>query len=366
MFDERSGLSTTAITELLIIWTVVAFATELPTGVLADRYPRRYLLAAASALEAATYVLWLIEPSYGGYAAGFAVWGVAYSLSSGCLQAYLYDELDGLGESTRFTAIFTRSGSMASAGMVAGFSIAAVLGGQRYDLLLWLSIGFSLFAALVTLRLPVERIRHHEDILPGVKTLRSAMEEVRRSRPLKVLVAGGALTGGLLGAVEEYVPLYYQMVGVPVKWIPHLLVVGLVASTVLAWYAVGFERFPGWFAATILAVAAAILLVGTTGGAATATAAMLVFGRVIGLSLLLYQAALQHAIEGTTRATVSSLPSFLAELVALAVFGGYWLVTSTSDDMTAFRVIAVCSLAIGCTLVIGHGFMKRAVGIATG
>lgn len=354
MFNERSGLSTAAISQLFFIWTAVTVLSELPTGVLADRYSRRWLLAAGTGLEGAAYAVWLTQPTYIGYAAGFVLWGIGYSMASGCLEAYLYDELEGLGEADRFTAIYSRANAMSSAGMVAGFSIAAVVGAQQYSLLLKLSIALAVVATAVAIRLPRESIRHHEEFVPGTSTLRRAIAEVRQSPRLMLLVGAGAVVGGLLGSVEEYVPIYYKVVGVPVAWIPHLLVVGLLLSTLLAWYAARFERFPAWFAAFILALGAAVLLIGTTGGVVVAAGAMLIFKRLIGLSLLLYRAALQHQIEGTARATVGSLPSFMAELVALAVFAGYGVITAADGDITAIRLVALACLIAALILLLWH------------
>ena len=56
MLDQ--GLSPLELSWLFIIWSGAAMAFELPTGVLADRFPRRYILIMASIVKAAAFGIW--------------------------------------------------------------------------------------------------------------------------------------------------------------------------------------------------------------------------------------------------------------------------------------------------------------------
>src|SRR4051794_19086871 len=55
-----TGLSTAEISSLLVIWSVTAIVTEVPSGVWADVVSRRRLLALAPLLAAAGFALWVV------------------------------------------------------------------------------------------------------------------------------------------------------------------------------------------------------------------------------------------------------------------------------------------------------------------
>lgn len=60
LFAE-TGLSPAEISSLFAIWSVTGFALEVPSGLWADVYSRRRLLAVAPVLPAAGYALWTLS-----------------------------------------------------------------------------------------------------------------------------------------------------------------------------------------------------------------------------------------------------------------------------------------------------------------
>jgi len=61
-----TGLSGADISALFAIWTTVGILAEVPSGATADRLSRRGALMAASVLQAAGYVLWIVLPGFPG------------------------------------------------------------------------------------------------------------------------------------------------------------------------------------------------------------------------------------------------------------------------------------------------------------
>jgi MFS family permease len=57
-----TGLSGADICALFAIWSTVGILAEVPSGAIADRLSRRGALMAASVLQAAGYVLWIVLP----------------------------------------------------------------------------------------------------------------------------------------------------------------------------------------------------------------------------------------------------------------------------------------------------------------
>lgn len=112
----QHGLSASEISLLFVVWSVTGFALEVPTGVLADRFSRRHVLAIGQVVRAIGYLVWWVAPGFPGYAIGFVCWGAQGALESGAFQALVYDELHtkdetdtysrimGLGEASSWTA----------------------------------------------------------------------------------------------------------------------------------------------------------------------------------------------------------------------------------------------------------------------
>jgi MFS family permease len=71
-----SGLTAGELASLFIIWSVTAFAVEIPSGAWADAFSRRKLVATGAAIRGAGFLIWTIWPTYWGFAIGFVLWGM--------------------------------------------------------------------------------------------------------------------------------------------------------------------------------------------------------------------------------------------------------------------------------------------------
>ncbi len=155
-----AGLSTSQISTLFVIWSVVAFAFEVPSGALADAWSRRGLYAIGEVLTAVGYALWLIWPTFPGFALGFVLWGLGGALSSGTLEALVYDELAAEGRSGDYAKITGRGGTVAILAMLAATLLATpafAVGGYR--LVGIASVATVTLGGLLALSLPQSRSR---------------------------------------------------------------------------------------------------------------------------------------------------------------------------------------------------------------
>src|ERR1700684_453103 len=88
-----AGLTPVQISIVLIAWSATAFTLQIPSGVIADRWSRRHILACAQLARAAGFVVWLFYPHFWGFLVGLVLWGVKSAFTSGTFEALLYDEL---------------------------------------------------------------------------------------------------------------------------------------------------------------------------------------------------------------------------------------------------------------------------------
>ncbi|WP_405152190.1 MFS transporter [Sphaerisporangium sp. NBC_01403] len=255
------GLSAAEISSLFVIWSVTSLALEVPSGLWADVFSRRRLLAIAPILAGCGYTLWTFFPSYTSFALGFVLWGAATALRSGTLQALVYEELARAGASDSYARLTGRSEAVGTtAVMVASGLAAPVLAAGGYLAVGVASVAVTLLTAVAGWSFPESRTASERGE-SYAKVLREGVREVRRAPPVRgalvlVLVLMGA------GSLDEYVPLLAESTGVEASAVP-LLVLLVTAGTALGgWFAGAGTRW----AAPALAVAAGCLAAGAASG----------------------------------------------------------------------------------------------------
>jgi MFS family permease len=316
-------LSATEITGLFALWSIVAFACEVPSGALADSMSRRRLLTIAMLLRAVGFALWIALPDYAGFATGFVLWGIAGSFTSGTEQALVYDELAAIGRAAAYPGLMGRAGTgrwLGNGVAVAAATPLYALGG--YPLVGGVSVAVCLLGAYVAATLPeAPRV---EEAGEGhyLANLRAGLREAAGSRAVRRLLVLGALLAGMW-AVEEYFPLLAGADGVPTGLIPLLLLPQLLIPAAASALAGRFAGLRPLLVGALLTLAALLLAVGAL---VRHPLGLVVIALPLGILVLvevLLDARLQDSIEGTARATVTSVAGVGAEVAAVGLFGAY-------------------------------------------
>jgi hypothetical protein len=302
---------------------VVAFACEVPSGALADAWSRKRLYALGEFLTAAGYAVWLLWPSYPGFALGFVLWGVGGSLGSGALEALVYDELAAEGRAAGYARIAGRAGTIEILAMLAATLLATpAFAAGGYLLVGAASIAVKTLGGLLALRLPENRAEDDgEDDTGYWPTLRSGVREAVRSRRVAWALLIAALVPGF-SALDEYLPLLSREMGAATGTVPLLFAVTALAMA-------GGSALAGRCslrAVPVALTAAAALL--AAGALAPHLAGMVAVSAAFGLlqlSMVLTETRLQEAITGSARSTVLSVSGFAAELCALALYAFFAL-----------------------------------------
>lgn len=347
---------------LFVVWSVTAFAAEVPSGALADLLPRRLVLAASSVLTAAGFALWLLAPTFAGFAAGFVAWGIGGALLSGTWQSLLYDELAARRATHRYAGII---GLGESAGWIASVLAAAVvppllhLGG--YAAVTVASIVVMLLHAALTLALPdpprtgIDPEELDEDdaseapdrtstpdeadeaeeadqadqatTLGGavgeyLATIRAGVHEaVRHPRVARIVLTLSVLTGLL--AFDEYFPLVAAGTGVATDTVPLLMVLAFAGPAIGAAAAGPAARLHPRWPPRLLALAVVVMAAGALSRHPVGFVAVVVGYATAICVKVLAEAQLQDRITGAARATVTSTVGLGSELVAVALFAAY-------------------------------------------
>lgn len=346
-----TGLSGVQIASLFILWSLVSVVAEVPSGALADRIPRRHLLVASGLVRAAGFALWVMLPGYPAFAVGFVLWAMASALSSGTLEALLYDELRALDAADRYPQLRARVGVAALlAELSATLTAVPLLALGGYPLVGAVSVTTCLVQVAVAVMLPPGvSVGGHDGYVSG---LRDGLREAARHRPVRRLVVLAAALAGL-HAIDEFVPLLARGAGAPDTTVPLLVATLSLAAAVGSWVA-------GWMprgAASMLTGAALLVALAALADPLAGSAAMAIWYGAVQLVRVMVDVRLQQSITGDARATVTSVAGVGAELATIVFFAGYGLALDVTSITVLLLVgVTLPSLAIAPALAAGRNW----------
>jgi MFS family permease len=338
MFVAR-GLSVGQISLLFVIWAAVSLAAEIPTGLLADRYSRKNLLAVGQLIRAAGYGLWLIAPTFWGFAGGFALWGIGGAFSSGTFQALLYDELEVAGEQAHYVRIYGRAQSWMLTGDLVATVAAAGAVGFGYTIIVVASVAAVIVAAGVAWSIPEAPKRELIREEHYLRAVRDGLVVAAHNGMVLRVALLAAFLAAIYGSLEEYTPLYFRSAGAPLALVPILVGVLVLVSLVASIAAHRFERlgttaFMGILGISGAALVGAGVLVGVAG-----LGLMMVFFFTIKVLEVIFGGQLQHNISGKLRATTTSVAEFMTGVLSIGVYLAFGAVAARYGTLSAFAVI---------------------------
>ncbi len=216
LFMQSSGASPVEISALLAIWSIAAFVFEVPSGVLADRFDRVWVMAASRMLQAAAFALWWYWPSFPGFALGFVLWGLAGAMWSGTNEAWLFEALHARDAGEQFEPIYAAGSAWASFGICIALASGGLLASSGFGWTILVSSAACLAVAVLTRwwlpTVPRTRAAHDGPRLPP---LRAALADYRANASAREAASALALGLVFFGCFEEYVGLVFDAGGVP-------------------------------------------------------------------------------------------------------------------------------------------------------
>lgn len=324
LFQER-GVDFLRLSWLLAIWGVPVLLMEVPSGVLADLWSRKWTLVIGMVLKGAGFLVWLVRPDFTGFALGFVLWGVQEGMCTGVGEALLYDALAEDGREERFVQFAGGSAFLQRAAVL----LSVLVGGVVYTVSVPLVLGVSAVAMVAAagcvalIREPERRAAGSMAGGPKQQVVRQAVGMALRVPFFLPLVVLGSLAVVVYGVLDEYDFLLAREYGVPVALVGlwgglRFLMEGLGA---LAADRVGAKLglgAPGRLAVW-LGGAGILLVVAMVTGSVYALPLYFLFFFMMSMGEVLFHGWVQHRIESDGRATVSSLVSLVYEALGLGL-----------------------------------------------
>ncbi|MFE4574839.1 MFS transporter [Streptomyces chartreusis] len=346
-----TGMSLWQISSLFALWSITGVLLEVPSGAWADAVSRRRLLWIGPLLTAAGFALWVAVPSYWAFAAGFVLWGAGGALGSGALEALVYDELDRLGAADRYAGVMGRSRAARLFGTVSSIGLAGpVFARGGYAAVGAASFVACLLTAAVATRFPEHRVRVETDDGGWAKTLRTGLAEVRGDRAVRGALLLVPAVAAVWGALDEYTPLLVRDIGVAEATVPYLIMLIWAGVTLGSLLTGPAERLGTTGLAALLAASALALAVGAAARSLAGIALVSLAFAGFQLAEVLADVRLQHRIDESRRATLTSVASLGTELATVVTFGVYALLGTEAAHSTVFAVLAVPYLVTALAL----------------
>lgn len=327
---ERITGSPTLAFALIGIYGVSVFATEIPTGLVADSFGLRSALVVGSLLSAITACLLGAATSFGALAIGQIALATALSLQSGADSAYLfalfpdnklYESLEGSSTSAKYVGLFISS--------VAG-SVLYVLDPRLPFVLSALA---SLLAVACLVKLPVANSVARVDKGRFKVTFRQATAQLQSSHSLLLLLLFAAFSLAALSSIYWSYQFYLESIGVRPELFGTIFAMAFLASSVGAAVAKKVNQTFGYrktFAALGILIGTVAVLMGFVRSGFGA------FFPIITQSISGYMSPtlrilIQQDSQPRTRATLLSIESMLHRIfMSGTVFGMGYLVREYS------------------------------------
>ena len=353
---EQTGVSPLGLSVLLAIWAGTSFLFEVPSGVLGDLLPRRWLLIAAGVIHAAAFIVWWLWPTFWGFALGFTVWSFGSSLYSGTAEAYLFEVTRNARNTAtlEFAKVYGRSQAAAGAGIALALGCGGYVASFGYDLPLYLSMLTPAMASLAVFLMPnVDRPdtltdAQHHPVSQFVSVMKQGSGTLFHTQILRQIALTTATLLSLLWVFEEYVGVLFIEQGVDLTW------VGIIYAGVWGMRTLGnllAHRLSAMSLATTSALFGTIcllaLLISPLGVSLMAVALWLVYA-MEGLCSVVLSSRLQSLVDDEHRATITSVMSMLGELSGLIYYLLIGIIAGLLHWTGTFYVALTFAVGLSC------------------
>jgi len=364
LFWEQRGMTVQMVVVAEILYALLVAALELPTGYLADRWSRKWMMVVGAVFACGEFAVLIFATEFWHFALVVALAAVSGAATSGTRNALLYDSLKATGEEVLFEKKLGRLRAVQyGAHMVAGVigGVVAVKSGLLSTY--WWSLASVVMAVLVSLTLVEPPIRTVEKGPSTDATITKKAYAFLRQHPhLRFVLGYGVITGACLVYVDEFWQLYARDVGLPLVLFGVVLGINCLLTSISGLVAYKLkDKMPY---STLFVVALGLFALGTL--------LMAVFQNIWGLLFLFlsYGAAgiieplvsgyLHHRSPSEFRATAESYQSLAYRLTTIAVGLSFGYLSTRFGIMSGYLLLGILLwLYFGIFVVAGRRFYAQ-------
>ncbi len=322
IFFLHRGIDLYQISLLIALWTLSRIVFEIPTGILADKWNRKYMLVLSGIVYFGCYFIWLFSFSFWGFLVGYLFRSLGSALASGTTQAYVYDFLDKEGKKDEFEKIWGRGRAFNTFGTAVAMVIGGIVAQFSLEWAVVLSLIPCLLLSAIALFFPEVPIRK----LPERNSFKFLGQGLRYSLSHQLILQSFLFTAFVLaswGIADEYWSVYFQWLGLPIAAFGFVFASFYVMSTIGSMFAHHFKKY-SFRGMSLVSLIMAILFI-VVGFVHSFAVLILValLAIVVEIVNVLIEGVIQHNSQSGNRATVASVNTVFSNFSVLTgvVFG---------------------------------------------
>jgi MFS family permease len=355
LFMNEIGFDAASVGLMAAAYAVIVPVLEVPSGILADRWSRRGMLALSSVALAVCSLIGGLSHDVTTYVIGALVLGVYFALYSGTVDAMVYDTVveetgDGAGFERRIGRVrFVESVALVASSLAGGWLASVLPTRVTY----FLSIPFALLSIVAYLRFREPRLHRANESVPLRRQVALTLGALAGRRRLLPVVALSVFAAVLLQTVFEFGPLWLVAVSAPaVLFGPYWA--GLMSTLGLGGLLAGRLDFtrPATLLGTGGVITVAAVALTSTRDVLSITAAQIALGLLL-MAITVHVSQLLHdAVPSTVRAGVASGVSTITWLVFLPFSLVFGVVSDAVGVHTAALLLAGAAVVVSVLLAV--------------
>ena len=363
LFREQ-GMSVTEISLLISFWSLVALFTEVPSGIIADRWNRKNMLFIAAILKAVCYVIWSFSNTFPLFALGFLFWGVSGSFTSGTEEGLVYDNLKNEKRENDFLKIYGKGRFYSSLGILMGVTTGGILANFiSISIISIISAGITAINLFFILMLKEKNYYFEKVEKESVNYFRTLLEAITIcSKNIKVLLGIILLVMiiCITGYSDEFDPLIIDDFGLGYIWVSIFFVVRFIFIALGERFAAIIEKIlKSKHKVFILSGIASIFFIAFS--ILWNQYAIIIFGffcMAMTIAKVIQINIIQNEIDEEGRATVMSIYSLFQNLAMIVFCSIYALLSSNYSLRFSYIIISVYCI-VGVIVLFAINFTRN-------
>jgi MFS family permease len=346
MFED-SGLNAFQISLLFIVWSATAFILEVPSGVFADKYSRKHILALGQLFKITGFVFWILMPNFVGFMIGFIFWGIKSALHSGTFEALIYDELKTFKKESLYTKVYGRLETAGNIAVITASIGASLLTPYGYQLIIAVSIGFIVLSWIPLYILPQIKSTESTHEKEYFSLLMQGLQFVKNSPVLIKLIVFLAIAIGIDAAIDEYYNPFARELGLPTQMLGYYFALVIFIDGIGSLIAYKFKERSNTFFYCWFVICGGILLGAALLGNYFSLALLILFTFNYRIIKLVFEGKVQDQIPTGVRATVSSVNGFAMQVCSIGMFFFFGLIVGDGEYQKGFIFVSLTMIVLG-------------------
>ncbi|MBN1924017.1 MAG: MFS transporter [Nanoarchaeota archaeon] len=342
MFQLR-GLSVFEISLLLALWSGITVFFEVPSGALADKWNRKYMISLSMFFKAVCFIIWIFANNFLTFALGFVFAGVSESFRSGTEEALLYDTLKSYNKENKYNKITGKAKFYEKIAVGSSIFIGGFLASISFNLTTILSVVFMLIAMIFSLRFKETKKKTSTEEVKYFKLISDAVKQSLKNKIVLKVLLFYLTIASVIGILDEYDQLYLNWINIPIAffgvWGLTRLIVEAIGSRIShkKLFNINSENM-----IRILGVLSGIALIISISFPSVFILPVYILTYFFtAISEVLIETKLQKQIQSQVRATVISIAHLIENLSVIILTSVYGLLSTIGGLYHGFLFFAI-------------------------